>query len=450
MEPSAELRAKANPYDWANVRLWFWDASYYKGHYYLYWGPLPALGIAVAKTVFRINREVGDQYPLFVGYIVLLIAGALLIERMARRLFPAIPYWFVLLSIGVFAYANPTPYMIATPGIYEAAIVDAQAFLLLGVLFAFEAIWRGKDGPTPRRYLVMAGTSWVLAIACRISAGPPTALLCLATALFAPAGDRGVWRRRARDLLWVAAPVAVGSALLLAYNKARFDAWFEFGIGYQLNTMPMKISSKYLALNLHSYLLRPIGASCRFPFVAALRNVGPRGFPAGMAYPPEYMTGEPVVGIWSSAPWSWMVVIAIVLTMARPLRRWIPAAAPADAPPADPFATRSRWWCLACFGILATVPLLPIAAGIGATMRYLADVSTGIVLVAIWGLWWLIDRLRDRVWPRRAVIAGAVLLALATVVLGVLLGFTGYDDMFKWHNPRLYERLTRALSFCGR
>ena len=54
---------------------------------------------------------------------------------------------------------------------------------------------------------------------------------------------------------------------------------------------------------------------------------------------------------------------------------------------------------------------------------------------------------RDR-WPRRAGLALLVSLALATVIIGLLLGFGGYDAMFKNHNHELYESLRRKLSFC--
>ena len=57
----------------------------------------------------------------------------MLIRRMGRRLFPGVPHYFVLMAIAVFAFANPTPYLIATPGIYEAAIGGCQAFLLVGL-----------------------------------------------------------------------------------------------------------------------------------------------------------------------------------------------------------------------------------------------------------------------------------------------------------------------------
>ena len=70
----------------------------------------------------------------------------------------------------VFAYANHTPFEIATPGIYEAAIVGAQAFLLLGLLFAFDAVWRADaERPPPAWLLLAAGASWALSIGSRVS-----------------------------------------------------------------------------------------------------------------------------------------------------------------------------------------------------------------------------------------------------------------------------------------
>ena len=86
------------------------------------------------------------QYPVFAVYSIYVVAGALLIDRLARRIFPGLPLYIVLLSILVFALANPTPYLVATPGIYEAAIGGAQAFLLVGLDFAFDALTGRLEG----------------------------------------------------------------------------------------------------------------------------------------------------------------------------------------------------------------------------------------------------------------------------------------------------------------
>jgi hypothetical protein len=63
--------------------------------------------------------------------------------------------------------------------------------------------------------------------------------------------------------------------------------------------------------------------------------------------------------------------------------------------------------------------------------------------------WWLLHaRFQERPAPRRAIATGAVLLALATVLIGVALGFSGQYQHFRQHNPALMDRLEKRLSRC--
>jgi fucose permease len=48
----------------------------------------------------------------------------------------------------------------------------------------------------------------------------------------------------------------------------------------------------------------------------------------------------------------------------------------------------------------------------------------------------------------RLVTSAAVVLALATVAVGVALGFAGQYQHFREHNPALLDRLEKRLSFC--
>jgi hypothetical protein len=443
--PSPELLSRPNPYDWSNVNLWFWDASLYKGHYYLYWGPLPALVLAGFKTVFRITDEIGDQYPLFAFYLIQLIVGALFIERMARRLFPGLPFPLVLLGVVVFAYANPTPYMIATPGIYEAAIAGGQAFLLLGMLFAFNAVWRADSRAPPRGQLAAAGCCWAFAIACRASVGVAVFALCLAALLAARRPGHAGWWQLIRSGCWLAGPVAIGVFALLGYNKVRFDSWLEFGLKYQLNTLPLVTSLSFIPPNLFSYLLRPMASSCQFPFLSAFHNIGLRGFPSWLPLPRGYTTPEPLIGLVTSAPWVGLLLVAPVTAGRAVLRRLRMGERIASD-----HQGRMRVWCALSLLALGTLCVLPIIAHNGTTMRYLADMSTGLVLLAIWCAFTLYQAVQSRPWLRRATIVAFIVLAAVTVVIGALLGFQGYDNMFGRHNPELLARLTRALSYCKR
>jgi hypothetical protein len=51
-------------------------------------------------------------------------------------------------------------------------------------------------------------------------------------------------------------------------------------------------------------------------------------------------------------------------------------------------------------------------------------------------------------WPRWTGVAVLALLVLATAAVGLMLGFQGYDEMFRNHNPALYDSLRRRLAFC--
>ena len=114
--PPPELLARPNPFDWSNSNLWFLDASLYKGHYYLYWGPLPALVLLAVKTVLRIKDVIGDQYVVFASYTLILIAGALFITRMTRRLFPELPPAWPLLATVALRLRHADPVHAGHPG----------------------------------------------------------------------------------------------------------------------------------------------------------------------------------------------------------------------------------------------------------------------------------------------------------------------------------------------
>lgn len=445
VRPQPELLAKADPFNPAWRPLWFWDASLHDGHYYLYWGPFPAVVLALFRIVFRIRATIGDQYPLFAFYTIHLVAGALLIVRMAQRLFDRAPPALTALGIMVFAYANPTPFMIASPGIYEAAIAGGQAFLLLGLLAAFEALWR-EDQRARRRLLIAAGISWGFAFGCRASASLPAALFVVITALaVAPPvpGQPRAWRLPGRPALWMASPIAAVVAAQLVYNKLRFGAWFDFGLSKQLSTMNFRTAPAYLVPNLYSYLLRPLQASCRFPFLSAQAELEASIFP-DLLLPRGYRAPEPVAGMLTATPWVLLAGLAAVL-----LARAIRAARRAPGSLTRPDRRgRGSLWCGAAFLVLGTVTGLPVITEFFATMRFLADVSSGLVLAGIWAALLVYARVRDRPWPGRITTAVLVALGGVTIAIGLLLGVQGYDQMFERHNPELFARWVRLFSRC--
>jgi len=443
VSPPPALIAAKNPFDGVNARLWLWDASFHGTHYYLYWGPLPSLLVAGIKALFRLHLPVGDQFSVFVSSTIRLFAGGVLIDRIARRLYRGLPVSLVVLAILVFAYGNPTPWILARGAIYESAIAGGQACLVTGMLFAFEALWRREEGASPRPLLIAAGAAWALVPACRVSVMPAVAVLMLATAVLCGARGGGGWRRIAGDLVAISVPVVLVFIVLLLYNKARFESWFEFGIGQQLSTMNFRTQRSYIPADVYSYLLRPLRRLCLFPFAIAVWNIGAKGFPNGFHLQPGYSTSEPVAGVLHAFPWIWLGIPAALLVgheWWRRLRGPTGGGLTQDE--------RARVWCLVGFLAAATLPLVPVLALFIATMRYLEDIAAGMALLGTLGAFSLYFRVKERPFLRRSLLALLMVVGLYTVAIGLLLGFQGYYSHFRQHNPGLWNHLVGALSVC--
>jgi hypothetical protein len=429
-EPPAALLAQPNPFDPANASLWLWDASLFKGHYYLYWGPVPALLLAVFKTVFRISGVVGDQGVVFWLTTLELVAGALFVERAARRLYGQVPLALEVAAILVIGLANPALYNLARPAVYETAIVGGHAFLLLGMVFALAAI----DGEVLRPgRLCAAGACWAAAFGCRMSVGPAVAFLALATLAAGVSGKPERVRRLLVTSLWLGAPLALGLGAFLLFNRLRFEAWFDFGQRHQLTWIVAHTGRQFIRPNLRAYLLRPPTLSCRFPFVYALADLGARAFPPGYVLPPDYFVYEQVLGALPGIPWSWLSSIALVAGLRSAWR-------------ARAFTPQS--WAVAATAIAATVSLLPGMLLASATNRYLGDIAGALALLGALGAFAASDALQGRRLGRGLLVALALMLALATVAMGLALGVKGQYAHFESNNPPLYGKLFQRLSVC--
>ncbi len=460
VQPSPALLAQPDPYALAAADFWMNDLTLYGGRYYFYWGPFPGLLLALAKTVLRISVPVGDQYLVFVFLSLSAVCGALILDRMARRLFAPPPGHpdaagspvaaGLLLAAGLLAFAlgGPALHLLASTSVYMAAVTGAQAFLLLGLVFASDAVHDGAaDPPTrpPRRWpLLAAGSAWGIALACRISVAPAVLLLVVATGVLVarrqggepvePGDARALLRRRTiAALSWIAVPVAVSLVLLLAYNKLRFDAWIEFGVERQLTTWKFRFSLRSFIPNLYSYLVRRFSFSCAVPFaVVPYSPPMDAAMPDWLPFQRDHMTPEPVIGILVAAPITWA----------------IPAAIRAAVRAARAGGDRGYLWFALAFTILGTVTLLAPLGLYMATMRYLGDIAPGLLLLGNLGIWTLYAHARASERARWAVTGGALVLCAATVAIGLALGYQGYTHHFETFNPQLSARLDQKLSLC--
>ncbi len=436
IQPDPHLLSAKNPYDYSNVNYWWLDASYFRGKYYIYWGPVPALGDAAVKWLLGIRRSLGDQYVGFFFQCLTLWCGALLVERVVTRLFSSRARGLIVLGVLVFALAHPSPHGVATLSTYHTAIIAAQAWLCFGLIFAFDAVWHaGDNGPGWWRF-ALAGFGWALALGSRVSVLLAIALLIPLTALAEAWPSRTPVRRFITSSLLLGAPVAAAGIGLLTFNKLRFDNWFEFGSKIQLSAYPIAFSAVYIPANLWSYALRPWKLSCEFPYLDQVWNMGwGAAFPRWFPMPPgRYDVIEPVVGWLIAVPFTWLIPFAFVFAP----RKWRGAGR----------RDRTYLFCVFAFGVLASMTGIITLLIYGATMRYLGDVSSGLVLLGVLGA----GALRFHRWGEaapRAVSGVVTALAVVSMGIGLLLGYQGYNRHFHSFNPKLDREIVMTLSTCG-
>jgi hypothetical protein len=276
------------------------DASFYHGKYYLYFGVVPAVFFFLPYIALT-GQDPGEN----IAVLVMVAAGFLLYWRTyreaERRYFPGLSAWVRGCLLLLLAFGAVTPILLMASGFYEIPI--AGGFLCLAALWLslFHA-WHSE-----RRtglWLGLASAAAGLAVGCR-----PTCLLALPVVALAAAGLIRQRPAGARLRLAAAAVLPVGliGLALMAYNYARFDSPFEFGLHYQVNEMiasgvPLS-RPEYLWANLRWYYLRPPALSPYFPYVFPMNaQVRP-----GRYYGSETIQGQLLISVMLMLCGAWLL-----------------------------------------------------------------------------------------------------------------------------------------------
>jgi hypothetical protein len=436
LAPSPELLRRPDPYDLRNIELWRWDYSLYREHLYLYWGLAPALLLAALKAALRIDSPVNDAVLVLSFSLGRVLAGAGLLRLLARQLTPRPARWSVWLAWLVFALAHPTPFLLARPAVYEAALSGGACFLTAGLWAGFA--WLLSE-PAQTWRLVAASVCLALAGTCRASLLPAAALilvLLLAFGFRRSSASRSPPRLGPSELRCSAAALLPFGALVsaqLIVNQLRFGSWTEFGVSYQLGA-PFQMSVRYVAANLWHYLFHVLEWYCQFPFLfARWTNTLPpnHDLPGWLPAPDQYRAVEPIVGVLSAVPFLWLMAAPILVSLVRSGAR-------------DPRARAVR----ILLGVATIAAAIPVLMLFSFSMRYEAEFISPLLVLATLAGWSLLSLWGGRAaWLMRSLYAA---LAGLSVLIGVTYGFSGYFAIFGRVNPALYQSLQRQLDLCPR
>jgi len=135
-KPDPRLVALPNPYDSKQRNPIFnTDLSYYKGNFYLYWGPVPAIIYAITEWIFPSRPP--DQLAALLSYFGLALILLGLLYQVRKRYYPnapgiSIPFFIMAALVNI-----PYLFILGRTQDYETSIIAGQLFLNLGCWPAF-------------------------------------------------------------------------------------------------------------------------------------------------------------------------------------------------------------------------------------------------------------------------------------------------------------------------
>ena len=443
VEPDPRLLELEDPYSLAAREGIYvlWDASFYRGKYYAYWGPAPAVLVAIPNLVLDVR--IADQYIVFLATSAVLCLSTLILVFFWNRYFAGrLGFWLLPAGVLLVGLALPSLWVLSYPTIHEAAVSSGMAFFLGGVYAALPIL---DQGEVRRHRLVLAGALWALALASRLVLLVPTLLLVVVLIIrLARQGGKHGLLTTGINLTSLLLPMAVGAVLLGWYNFDRFGNLLETGFRFQLSwrheTWDRVFDVRYMIPNLYNYLFGGFRPLPVFPFIKPIPGVEAVPFLPGSLHPARY-TAENVSGLLVSTPAHWFALfLAWLLICSQPRSSVSPGAEPSTA-------WRGLPSSLSVILAAAILAFLPVGIYYWAANRFQMDFSPLVAILSVTGTWVAVDWHRKRSARRMAVQTLVAVMILASVTISFLLAVSGDQLRFEKLNPDLFDWITRGLAW---
>ncbi len=437
IKPDPGLLALADPYDPVERKGTSFpsDVSLYKGNYYLYFGPAPALILLIAKVIFL--GTIGDQYLVF-GFISgIYLVGSFFILKIRRSFFPDISLWKVGAGLLVIGLTYPFCRMLGISVIYNTAVVGGQFFFLAGLYAAFDALERERIS---KWGLVVIGALWAAALGSRITQIFPVGFMIVLMMIWII----GKYRKAGRlsgsiePLLALGLPLALGAIALGWYNWARFDSVFETGLTYQLAGIDLQyhhsvlLSPLYIIQNLYNYIFHPPKLVYSFPWFRSVYGI--RTSIVNSLPMPKIYTSQDIVGLLYSAPF----VIFSIIPVSRILLRRTSSSVSQDE------QGSFNWLIIALLGSFVSGAVFYLAFFF-AVDRYLLDFLPELLLLSVIGFWQLGRSVSSRPVYRAIYVLIAITLVLISIIVSNLLALDVNNTGFKALDPLLWRQLSNLF-----
>ena len=419
-QPSQELKQMENPYDQTlrskNEVPVIWDAAYYNGQYYIYFGIFPVLTLLLPYKLIT-----GEYMAAHIAtFIYSLLAAFFLVKiiiAMYKKWFSKLPFKLLVISVVSMLMGSLLLWLCRRPSMYELVIAAGYYLILQGIFFIFKAIEKENVN---YKYLTIACISMALAVACR-----PTLLLAsiIIIPILLKIFIKNIKEKRniLKLVLTVGVPYAIVGIGLMIYNYIRFDNIFEFGTNYQLTLNDMgNLSYRIMTipLGILNYFFTLPYTSTYFPFVSTTSEI--------INFNGYYTTSPMAAGLIILNP------ILLVLLFIPKIKKYIPK---------DLFK-----WLISLIIVGGIISIVEIVVG-GSYQRYAADYVWMLLLAAILVIFAIYEIIKSET-IRKYIFGGLLTIVLFSSIINFLLcGIQGEANTLKNLHNEQYYGIRYSISF---
>ena len=278
VEPDEVLMSLSNPYDYRLRSMtmeteggeYLWDAAYYEGRYYVYFGIVPELLFFLPYYLIT-GKDLAVMPVIGIEGCLLLWGLFALLDVIVRRWFPKTSLPIYLLTALLAANGCGVWSFFRNPTFYEVPILAGLAFGVWGLYFWLRAVQKERLN---RLQMALGSLFLALTAGCR----PQLVLvLLLAFPIF------GAWflRRSPRkteklaDAACFGGPILAAAIGLMYYNYIRFGSVTDFGAGYNLTLQDMthrKMDMGRTAFGFFTVFFQPPNMTGVFPYFEQVKT----------------------------------------------------------------------------------------------------------------------------------------------------------------------------------
>lgn len=269
-----------NPYDTAlrnqlaanNNQTYHWDAAYFNGHYYVYFGVVPVIMFYLPYYLLT-GKDLPNGVLVLILTTLFIASVFFLVYTLVRRYSKSHEITlgeYLLLSLTA-VLGSGIVFLGCYPDLYAVPIISGLAFCALGI--AFWLLSHRFEESAPKRFtacLAVGSVFLALAVGCR----PQFVLLSF---LAIPIFWDSVFKKRTLiskksviSTVLFALPYVIVAAGLMWYNNARFGSPLDFGASYNLTTNDVSNRGfvfDRLGTIIYYYLLQPCVIDPIYPFL---------------------------------------------------------------------------------------------------------------------------------------------------------------------------------------